>query len=252
MNLYFACFMLLVALQGGCSQNVQESTVVESLYKKCQNNPCSHGGSCYEGTNSYTCACAVGFTDRNCKSKVAECSGKSCRNATPKDLCMSGPCRNGGACYHGDNHYSCTCLDGFYGANCMHQDSCKSSPCINGECTNEGDSFYCTCDKGYAGQNCDSSIDRKKKLTKAKKATPCTKNSCLNGGKCKGSTCKCATGYYGPFCEIDIDECATDPCKNGASCYNEIGLYTCTCAEGFMGYDCEIKCPNGSTKPNCK
>ena len=31
-------------------------------------------------------------------------------------------------------------------------------------------------------------------------------------------TCVCDGGYTGDSCEIDIDECATDPCYNGGTC----------------------------------
>ena len=41
-------------------------------------------------------------------------------------------------------------------------------------------------------------------------------------------------------CEEDIDECAPKPCKNGATCVNEINNFTCKCAPGFTGRECEI------------
>ena len=31
-------------------------------------------------------------------------------------------------------------------------------------------------------------------------------------------TCHCAPGYYGRNCETDHDECASNPCNNGANC----------------------------------
>ncbi|KAH3831279.1 hypothetical protein DPMN_104541 [Dreissena polymorpha] len=37
----------------------------------------------------------------------------------------------------------------------------------------------------------------------------------------------------------DIDECATNPCKNGASCINGQNQYTCTCAAGWQGTNCD-------------
>lgn len=38
----------------------------------------------------------------------------------------------------------------------------------------------------------------------------------------------------------DIDECASSPCVNGATCNNMINKFTCTCASGFLGILCEI------------
>ncbi|KAH3831295.1 hypothetical protein DPMN_104558 [Dreissena polymorpha] len=37
----------------------------------------------------------------------------------------------------------------------------------------------------------------------------------------------------------DIDECATNPCKNGATCINGQNKYTCTCAGGWQGTNCD-------------
>ena len=93
--------------------------------------------------------------------------------------------------------------------------------------------YMCSCNIGYTGTNCDQNID------------DCSPNSCQNGGtclvgcKCYSSvwlvkrgrpsfhcqdgvneyTCMCATGYFGDNCETDIDECATLPCSNGATCH---------------------------------
>ena len=39
---------------------------------------------------------------------------------------------------------------------------------------------------------------------------------------------------------VDIDECAPEPCANGATCNNLLARYTCNCAPGWQGYDCDI------------
>ena len=38
---------------------------------------------------------------------------------------------------------------------------------------------------------------------------------------------------------IDVNECATTPCKNGAACVNLPGSYRCHCKSGFTGKKCE-------------
>ena len=45
--------------------------------------------------------------------------------------------------------------------------------------------------------------------------------------------------FTGVNCETDIDECATDPCDNDATCINEINDFTCICQAGFTGRQCE-------------
>ena len=32
----------------------------------CAVNPCLNGGACTDGVNSFTCACAAGYTDNTC------------------------------------------------------------------------------------------------------------------------------------------------------------------------------------------
>ena len=47
--------------------------------------------------------------------------------------------------------------------------------------------------------------------------------------------CNCSDGYTGLHCEMDIDECASDPCQNGAECTDGQGTYQCLCHPGWSG-----------------
>ena len=38
---------------------------------------------------------------------------------------------------------------------------------------------------------------------------------------------------------LDIDECSSSPCKNGASCIDEVDMYACQCLAGYTGDQCE-------------
>ena len=52
--------------------------------------------------------------------------------------------------------------------------------------------------------------------------------------------CRCPPGYTGTSCETDVDECASRPCVNGASCHDYVDSFTCDCVRGFSGVHCEI------------
>jgi len=59
----------------------------------------------------------------------------------------------------------------------------------------------------------------------------------------------------GKNCEIDIDECSSNPCKNDGVCIDRVNGYFCNCTDDFMGVDCEKDfdacafnpCKNGGT-----
>ncbi len=63
-------------------------------------------------------------------------------------------------------------------------------------------------------------------------------NLCEHGGVCRdvgnSHRCDCALGYDGSYCGTQIDECASAPCRNGATCVDHIGRYTCICLNGFQ------------------
>lgn len=54
----------------------------------------------------------------------------------------------------------------------------------------------------------------------------CESNPCQYNGTCKdginGYTCDCIPGITGPNCETDINECASAPCQNEGQCHDRI------------------------------
>ncbi|XP_022809519.1 neurogenic locus notch homolog protein 2-like, partial [Stylophora pistillata] len=67
---------------------------------------------------------------------------------------------------------------------------------------------------------------------------PCEKNgTCQSGFTDKGHRCLCPTGFKGPNCKKDIDECATEThsCNANAVCSNTKGSYKCSCKPGYFG-----------------
>ncbi|XP_043928775.1 protocadherin Fat 4-like [Protopterus annectens] len=92
----------------------------------------------------------------------------------------------------------------------------------------------------------------------------CSEHLCQNGGSCQKTfgmspvitvfdslsvifvthrftfpfLCECSTGYTGPHCEVNINECQSSPCLNNRICVNDLGGYFCSSSEGFSGQMC--------------
>lgn len=207
---------------------------------ECQSLPCRGQqifDRCTDIVDGYLCTCEAGFQGHNCDQDV--------------DECLSRPCNNGGSCSHGfgTNVFFCNCTRGFVGRHCqINVDDCISSPCHHqGHCVDEIDAFRCICNVGWEGLHCETDIAE----CRGHFHPFVGPRPCQNGAVCKESTidatinvgefrCFCPYGFSGTACELDLDECASEPCKNGASCSDAAGDYVCTCVAGFGGKTCSL------------
>ena len=74
-----------------------------------------------------------------------------------------------------------------------------------------------------------------------------------------GYSCVCEPGWTGERCSVNIDDCATDPCQNGGSCFVSVMYVGChnttsictqfSCQDLIAGYFCA--CPPGWIDKNC-
>eukprot|EP01052_Picozoa_sp_SAG31_P030768 SAG31_NODE_3186_length_4575_cov_2.905496_2_plen_412_part_00 len=54
--------------------------------------------------------------------------------------------------------------------------------------------------------------------------------------------CRCALGFTGTNCDMEIDECSSHPCSTMGTtiCIDEIGSFRCSCSPGWLGALCEV------------
>lgn len=54
------------------------------------------------------------------------------------------------------------------------------------------------------------------------------------------SRCTCTAGWTGPDCSEDINECESEPCLNGATCFESVkpGQFVCICPPFYTGDFC--------------
>ncbi|RXN10513.1 eyes shut-like protein [Labeo rohita] len=195
----------------------------ETSISHCVEGLCHHGSKCVDLPLGFVCECLPGLRGRFCEVNI--------------DDCLDKPCGALSICKDGINAYDCFCAPGFVGNNCeIEVNECLSQPCQNGaSCADELNSFSCLCPAGTTGINCES--------------LPCeAANPCDNGAECVeeadpvlfplGFRCRCRQGFTGPRCEINIDECSSNPCLHGF-CYDAMDGFYCLCNPGYAGIRCE-------------
>ena len=131
---------------------------------------------------------------------------------------------------------------------CVDTNECDPDPCQNsGVCSETSDGmtpnvgvYFCLCQIGYAGVDCEEDINE------------CDTDPCQNGATCSETSdgitlmpgvyhCECPDGYNGTNCDEVINQCDPDPCQNEGVCTQlGAGEYSCECGVGFQGDNCEI------------
>ncbi len=72
----------------------------------------------------------------------------------------------------------------------------------------------------------------------------CASRPCRFGATCIDQLgaymCICVPGYIGVNCQTRVDTCASNPCQNGASCVSLVNKYECECVGKFSGPQCQV------------
>lgn len=213
---------------------------------ECDSNPCTKGSTCNDMINNFTCSCIPGMTGRFCENDIDDCISAPCQHGghcidelggfrcdcantgyegqlceLNIDECESQPCQNGAACIDDINDYRCKCYPGYMGKNCeIDINECESNPCLyNGNCLERSNiTLYAlsqTMDlpeffnRQFSYQNASGQV-RVKDWGKA--------NVYLFYFNISRYECVCVPGIMGKNCEININECETNPCGKHGTC----------------------------------
>ena len=245
-------------------------------------------GKCFNdgaGTGTYYCKCAspgdtevdpktnavylAGYSGDNCNVDVNDCVDTANNGASP--------CFNAGVCTDLVGGFQCTCpslpAPGWSGKKCEVQgkpcDATTAATCskLHGSCQKDASGkSTCACDTGFANVATGQQL--------CEEAKECASSPCANGavcteGACKDIagivttnstlayvcspvyTCQCTAGFEGSNCKINKDECASYPCKNGATCVDDVNGYKCSCPPGYTTTECGTDFDECSSSP-CK
>ncbi|CAF1610141.1 unnamed protein product, partial [Adineta ricciae] len=243
----------------------------------CTHMTCKNGGICVPFSPDEP-SCTVGQLGSTCCQCPPNYTGLRCEQEI--DFCSSNPCKNNGRCLSGKTGYRCHCYDGYMGDRCDVKtigSGCSSNPCTIGICyqLKDGGSYVCICPDGTLNLSCSSTNVTQNLFTlpplppQPSTPEPLTllgNNAKFRGGAsvnigspvstcnpsakdvCNGGQCVLIeTGVYTCRCREDINECASNPCLGGGTCYDLINAYSCFCPDRVFRSQC-----NSSIETNYK
>ncbi|XP_020367649.2 protein crumbs homolog 1-like isoform X1 [Rhincodon typus] len=163
--------------------------------------------------------------------------------------CSSQPCKNGGICVEGLNDYICQCQQ--YPVMYTGKNcEIQFDACYFNICMNNS---TCQSTPGSLQYNC-TCLPGFGGTQCNININECESNPCQGVhvdciDRVNGYNCLCSPGYEGENCTTETNECLTNSCKNNGTCLDGIGNYTCDCQPGYTGINCETDIDDCASNP---
>jgi hypothetical protein len=217
-----------------CSQETGGHCEVDM--DECLSDPCQNGAACTDSTtdgtipaHSYSCGCVSGFAGGSCAyspilsdyeagCEISDTSGLQSEIGNcdiDVDECVSSPCQNGALCSESNGSAWERLTQGNVSISWVELVELEMNPAAF-------DEFQCTCAPGYANGVCGYS------------------NLAEFDAQCNITS--------GGICNVDVDECESNPCQNGAVCLDStndasvaVDTYRCVCDAGYANGECDCE-----------
>lgn len=159
---------------------------------------CANNGVGYSNGQTSFCKCGPNTTGKQCQIIIAT---TPCTTRYVSNPCANNPCQSRGVCQVVNGNFYCQCQGGYYGSNCQYFQA-QTTPCTT-------------------------------------TTTPCTTTTTT-------TPCITSSAAYNP--------CQINPCQNNGQCLNNGGYAACNCMSGFTGTYCQtqITTPKPTTKTTTK
>ncbi|GFO45668.1 neurogenic locus notch homolog protein 1 [Plakobranchus ocellatus] len=202
----------------------------------CASLPCHHGAECRNEADTYVCLCPFYFTGKNCETAINQCAF---------NLCF-----NGGTCVFNESAISAA-----YASSSQSQSLSSSSSPL----TSSSPSLSSQINISSSSLQFLSQSDPNRSSSTALVSKHPSNSTDLS---IDSTYCICSSGFKGDNCEVDVNECDSNPCRNNATCRDSttrhpgesffVG-FRCSCLPGFSGDSCEKEaneCKNFSSNDN--
>ncbi|XP_066264147.1 uncharacterized protein [Branchiostoma lanceolatum] len=217
-----------------------------SVCKKCHSfcqDVSKHGTNVCTGPNSNQC--------NTCKYAVNGACSEGCSPGQKAVNQSDGSfrcdqCQSGYKCERGDEVEE-VCPAGTY----SNQDRTGCGQCPAGQYSSSGSSSCTQCPAGQFNprsgasscQTCSVGMTSNAGATSCYEINECASNPCHNGAHCENRMnsyyCQCTAGYKGTNCETDINDCSPNPCRHDGVCTDRVNGFSCACKAGYAGDTCE-------------